>query len=224
MPSLIQDPAIWQPARAPAPLTLVGHWVTLEPLSASKHAASLWQAMKDHDEVWTYLGDGTYSSESALVEAIRTKESNSAAQFFAILPVPDPTPQGYASLMRFDPLNGVIEVGNILFSPSLQRTPAATETIFLLARHIFEDLGYRRFEWKCNALNLPSRRAAERFGFRYEGTFRKHMIVKGRNRDTAWFSMLDSEWAARKQAFEAWLAPHNFDIEGRQLRPLTRPE
>jgi RimJ/RimL family protein N-acetyltransferase len=123
--------------------------------------------------------------------------------------------------MRMDPANGVIEVGNVMFSPALQRTPAATEAMFLMARHIFEDLGYRRYEWKCNAANLPSQNAARRLGFLYEGLFRQHMIVKGRNRDTAWYAMLDSEWPARKRAFEAWLAEENFDAEGRQLRALS---
>ena len=224
MSPLNNDLSNWQPVAAPAPITLQGQWVTLEPLSASRHTFSLWQATQGHDEVWTYLGDSPYPNESTLAQALATKESGPAARFFAILPANSPTEaKGYASLMRFDPANGVIEVGNILYSPALQRTPAATETIYLLARYVFEDLGYRRFEWKCNAANLPSRRAAERYGFQYEGIFRQHMIVKGQNRDTAWFSMLDSEWPARKQAFEDWLAADNFDAESRQKRPLARP-
>jgi RimJ/RimL family protein N-acetyltransferase len=123
--------------------------------------------------------------------------------------------------MRMDPVNGVIEVGNVLFSPSLQRTPAATEAMYLMARHIFEVLGYRRYEWKCNALNLPSQRAAKRLGFTYEGTFLQHMIIKGKNRDTAWYSMLDSEWPSRKAVFEAWLSPENFDASGQQKQTLA---
>jgi RimJ/RimL family protein N-acetyltransferase len=114
----------------------------------------------------------------------------------------------------------VIEVGNIMLSPALQRTTAATEAMYLMARHVFDDLGYRRYEWKCNALNLPSRRAAERLGFTFEGIFRQHMVIKGQSRDSAWYSMLDSEWPARKRAFEAWLDPSNFDAEGRQRRSL----
>jgi RimJ/RimL family protein N-acetyltransferase len=140
--------------------------------------------------------------------------------FLAIVPKSGGKAQGYASYMRMDPANGVIEVGNILMSPTLQRTSAATEAMYLMARHVFEDLGYRRYEWKCNANNAPSRRAALRYGFTFEGIFRQHMIVKGRNRDTAWFSMLDSEWPARKAAFEAWLDPANFDAESRQRRSL----
>ena len=129
---------------------------------------------------------------------------------------------GVCALMRIDAANRVIEVGHILFTPLLQRTPAATEAMYLAARYVFDDLGYRRYEWKCNNCNEPSKRAASRYGFTYEGLFRQHLIMKGRNRDTAWFSMLDSEWPARKAAFEAWLAPENFDAEGKQVRPLAR--
>ncbi len=123
--------------------------------------------------------------------------------------------------MRAEPAHGVVEVGNILLTPTLQRTTAATEAMYLMAGQVFESLGYRRYEWKCNAENLPSRRAAERFGFTFEGIFRQHMVAKGRNRDTAWFSMLDCEWPARKRAFEAWLDPENFEDEGKQRRGLA---
>ena len=143
-----------------------------------------------------------------------------ARVFFALVPKSSGRAQGYASYMRIDPANGVIEVGNILLAPSLQRTTAATEAMYLMAKHVFEDLGYRRYEWKCNAKNEPSMRAALRLGFTYEGIFRQHMVVKGENRDTAWYSMLDSEWPARKMAFEAWLDPANFDGEGRQQKSL----
>jgi len=129
---------------------------------------------------------------------------------------------GYAAYMRIEPVHRVIEVGSILFTPRLQQTVLATEAMYLMARHVFEDLGYRRYEWKCNALNAPSRRAALRFGFRFEGIFRQHMIVKGRNRDTAWFSMLDSEWPERKANFERWLDPVNFAEDGRQKVALSR--
>jgi RimJ/RimL family protein N-acetyltransferase len=210
----------WKPAPLPVDVTLRGRWVTLEPLSASRHAHALWTAVYGHDEVWTWLADGPYASEEGLAGALAAKETGAAARFFAIVPHDAkgaPTQAvGYASLMRMDPANGVIEVGNVMFSPALQRTPAATEAMFLMSQHVFDDLGYRRYEWKCNALNLPSRRAAERFGFTYEGVFRQHMVVKGQNRDTAWYSMLDGEWPARKQAFETWLAAENFDGEGRQ--------
>jgi RimJ/RimL family protein N-acetyltransferase len=211
----------WQPVPLPAPVTRAGRWVTLEPLSAAKHAHDLWNAVNGHDEVWTWLGDGPYARAEDLAAALAAKETGAAARFFAILPASSSVAAGYASLMRMDPANGVIEVGNVMFSPGLQRTPAATETMYLMARYVFEELGYRRYEWKCNALNLPSRRAAERLGFTFEGIFRQHMVIKGQNRDTAWFSMLDSEWPARKAAFEAWLAPENFDAEGRQKKPLA---
>jgi RimJ/RimL family protein N-acetyltransferase len=124
--------------------------------------------------------------------------------------------------MRIEPVQGVAEVGNILLTPQLQRTTAATEAMYLMASHAFEYLGYRRYEWKCDAENLPSRRAAQRLGFTFEGIFRQHMVVKGRNRNTAWFSMLDREWPARKEALEAWLAPANFDSEGRQRQSLSQ--
>jgi RimJ/RimL family protein N-acetyltransferase len=129
--------------------------------------------------------------------------------------------QGIVTLMESRPAQRVVEIGNIVYSPSLQRTRNATEIQYLMARHVFDDLGYRRYEWKCNALNAPSRRAALRLGFTYEGTFRQHMIVKGCNRDTAWFSILDSEWPQIRAAFEAWLAPQNFDPTGRQIVGLS---
>jgi RimJ/RimL family protein N-acetyltransferase len=210
----------WRGVPLPGAVTLTGQWVTLEPLSAAKHTHHLWRAVHGHDEVWTWLADGPYPSEEALAEALKSKETGAAARFFAIVPASLGVAVGYASLMRMDPANGVIEVGNILYSPSLQRTPAATEAMYLLARYVFEELGYRRYEWKCNALNLPSRRAAERFGFTFEGIFRQHMIVKGKNRDTAWFAMLDSEWLERKRVFEAWLAAKNFGADGQQRRSL----
>ena len=214
----------WRPAQVPGPVTLAGRWAVLEPLSAARHTPDLWRATHGHDVVWTWLADGPYACENDLADALALKENGTAARFFAIQPVALPgspgAAAGYASYMRIDAANGVIEVGNVMFSPSLQQTPVATEAMYLMARHVFETLGYRRYEWKCNALNLPSRRAAERLGFTFEGVFRQHMIVKGKNRDTAWYSMLDEEWPARKRAFEAWLAPENFDAHGRQRRPL----
>jgi len=215
----------WQPALQPGTVVLDGHGVCLEPLSAQYHGQDIWQAVQGYDSVWTWLGDGPYEREDDLINALVAKEASSVARFFAILPkslTGEPAKAaGYASLMRIDAPNGVIEVGNILFAPALQRTRAATEAMYLMARYIFEDLGYRRYEWKCNALNLPSRRAAERLGFTYEGVFRQHMVMKGRSRDTAWFAMLDIEWPERKSAFERWLAPGNFDESGRQRNSLA---
>lgn len=211
----------WQMRTIPAPHTLEGRYVTLVPLNAESHTADLWRGVEGHDEVWAWLSDGPYPSEPTLRQAIAEKQASNSAVFLAIVPKFTRKAEGYASYMRMDPANGVIEVGNILMTPSLQRTTAATEAMYLMARHIFEDLGYRRYEWKCNAENAPSRRAALRYGFTFEGIFRQHMVVKGRNRDTAWFAMLDGDWPARKAAFEAWLDPANFDNEGRQKRALS---
>ena len=214
------DLSQWKGASAPVDVSLPGRWVTLEPLSAERHAHDLWTAVLGHDQVWAYLGDGPYTEERGLLEALNAKETGSAARFFAILPETTGKAAGYASFMRIDAPNGVIEVGNVMFSPQLQRTPAATEAMYLMMRHAFEGLGNRRYEWKCNAQNTPSRRAADRFGFSFEGVFRQHMVVKGKNRDTAWYSILDTEWPARKRIFEAWLAPENFDKDGQQKRSL----
>ncbi len=211
----------WKPVPPPQPITLRGQYVTLEPLDAARHAADLWQAIRGHDEAWQWLADGPYADESGLRAALAAKQTGAGALFFALLPAETGKATGYASYMRIEPAHGVVEVGNILFAPALQRTRAATEAMYLMARHVFEDLGYRRYEWKCNAENEPSRRAALRFGFTSEGIFRQHMVVKGRSRDTAWFAMLDHEWPARKRAFEAWLDPGNFDDAGRQRRSLA---
>ncbi len=213
----------WKAVALPSPVRLEGRTVTLEPLNATSHTADLWRAVQGHDEVWAYLADGPYASEADFKRALVEKQAGSGALFFAILPRTSGRIEGYASYMRMDSANGVIEVGNILMAPSLQRTTAATEAMYLMARHVFEDLGYRRYEWKCNANNAPSRRAALRYGFTFEGIFRQHMVVKGENRDTAWSSMLDSEWPARKAAFEAWLDPANFDAKGRQVKSLAQP-
>jgi RimJ/RimL family protein N-acetyltransferase len=193
----------------------------LEPLDARLHGADLWSGVCGHDEVWNWLADGPYASEAELHRALEKKQAGANAVFLAILSEANGCAEGYASYMRMEPAHGVIEVGNILLSPSLQRTTAATEAMYLMARHVFEDLGYRRYEWKCNALNEPSRRAALRLGFTFEGIFRQHMVIKDRSRDTAWFSMLDHEWPARKHAFESWLNPANFDADGKQKQSLT---
>jgi len=213
-------PLDWKPVPPPGPVTLRGRYVTLKPLSAERHAAALWQATEGHDELWTWLFDGPYTTEFALRSAIEKKQAATSFVFLAIVPAATGLASGWASFMRAEPAHGVVEVGNILLAPALQRTTAATEAMYLMAGHVFDHLGYRRYEWKCNAANQPSRRAAERLGFTFEGVFRQHMVVKDRNRDTAWFSMLDREWPARKRAFEAWLDPANFDENGKQLKSL----
>ncbi len=217
----MQELKHWKGATPPAPVTLQGRYVTLEPLDDAKHTSAIWQAIEGHDELWAWLPEGPIATESELKATIEKKQNAPGYVFLTIVPHATGRAAGWASLMRPDPANGVIEVGFILYSPALQRTREATEAMYLMMRHAFDDLGNRRYEWKCNALNEPSRKAAARLGFTFEGIFRQHMVVKGQNRDSAWFSMLDSEWPARKQAFEAWLAPENFDEAERQRRALA---
>jgi RimJ/RimL family protein N-acetyltransferase len=207
-------------APRPGPVTLKGRYGRLEKLKAS-HAADLWAVFAGHDQVWTYIGaDGPFATAAEFVPCIERRAAADDPYAYAIIDASDRA-VGYLTLMRIVPEMRVIEVGHVLYSPALQRTPLGTETQYLLARYVFETLGYRRYEWKCDALNAPSWRAALRYGFVYEGTFRQNMIAKGRNRDNAWFSMLDSEWPVRKLNFERWLAPENFDNEGRQKISLA---
>lgn len=206
---------------SPKPVTLSGHYTTLEPLDAARHGRDLWEAVHGHDEVWRWLAGVPAPDASTLMQNLAQWREAEKAVLLAIVPAETGKAAGWASYMRITPAHGVIEVGYVLFSPALQKTCAATEAMYLMARHVFEELGYRRYEWKCNAENAASRRAAQRLGFTFEGIFRQHMVVKGRNRDTAWFSMLDFEWPARKRAFEAWLDPDNFDAGGRQRRSLA---
>ena len=210
----------WKPVSRPVALSLCGRTVSLEPLSAPHHAGALWQAVRGHDDLWTWMGDGPWKQEQEFYNAIVEKHNAAEAVFLAILPKSTEQAAGYASWMRIDTASGVAEIGNILLAPSMQRTTAATEALFLMLRHLFDTLGYRRCEWKCNVENQPSQRAAKRLGFTFEGIFRQHMVVKGRNRDTAWFSMLDTEWPAHRRAMEAWLDATNFDTSGRQLQSL----
>lgn len=215
------DPA---PARAPQATTLRGRFVTLVPLDPSDHAGALYEASHgpEREDLWRYLFDGPYPDQATFEARLKQMAGSRDPLFFTILDNATGKPVGYASYLRIEPAHRCIEVGSILFTPALQRTPGATEAMYLMARHVFDDLGYRRYEWKCNALNEPSRRAAQRLGFTFEGIFREHMIIKGRNRDTAWFSMLDSEWPARKASFERWLSPENFDARGCQKQSLAR--
>lgn len=211
------------PAPRPQRLTMQGRFVSLVPLSAQAHARDLYEGTHgaDKEKLWLYLFDGPYPDFESFRASLEKKEKSEDPLFFAVIDNATGRCVGHATYMRIDPTHRVIEVGNILYSTVLQRTPAATEAMYLMARHVFEDLGYRRYEWKCNDLNAPSRRAAERYGFTYEGTFRQAIIVKGRNRDTAWYSMLDHEWPARKAAFETWLSAENFDEAGRQKTSLA---
>jgi RimJ/RimL family protein N-acetyltransferase len=219
----VGEPADATPAQRPSAVRLQGRFGRVEKLSAQQHGSDLWQAMRGHDHIWTYIsGYGPFENEAAFAEWLRGREQLDDPFSFAILDNAG-TALGIATLMEIVPAMRRIEVGHIVYSPALQRTPLATEAQYLLARYVFETLGYRRYEWKCNALNAASRRAALRLGFTYEGVLRQHMIAKGRNRDTAYYSMLDSEWPARKAEFERWLAPDNFDADGRQKTKLTMP-
>jgi RimJ/RimL family protein N-acetyltransferase len=215
----VGKPVDAKPAPRPQPVVLRGRFGRVEKLEP-RHAADLWQATKGDDTLWSYMGYGPFADEPAFLAWVRERAALADPYAYAVIDA-DGRAIGIATLMEIRPAMRVIEVGHIVYSPPLQRTPLATEAQYLLARYVFEELGYRRYEWKCNALNAPSRRAAERFGFTFEGVFRQHLIVKGRNRDTAWFSMLDSEWPARKAAFERWLAPENFDAAGRQKTSLA---
>jgi RimJ/RimL family protein N-acetyltransferase len=209
------------PGPRPGPVTLKGRYGHLEKLTAG-HAADLWKVFAGQDQVWTYIStDGPFANSEAFSAFIAKRAAAEDPYAFAIIDVSGRA-VGYFTLLRIVPEHRVIEVGHVLYSPALQRTPLGTEAQYLLARYVFETLGYRRYEWKCDALNAASRRAALRYGFVYEGSFRQLMINKdGRNRDNAWFSMLDSEWSARKANFERWLAPENFDRDGRQRLSLA---
>lgn len=205
----------------PGKPTLKGKFVTLEPLSNS-HTEDLFKGLSGEANayLYDYVPDGPFYDLESFSASIDAKVHHKEWTFFAIIDAKTNEAVGYFCLMRIDPNHRCIEVGNVLFSPRMQKSPGGTECMYLLARYVFEELGYRRYEWKANALNAKSRRAAERLGFSYEGLFRQHLIVKGRNRDTAWYSMLDSEWPLIKQGFESWLADENFDEFGKQRSTL----
>jgi RimJ/RimL family protein N-acetyltransferase len=216
----IRSGSMGEELKLPQRVTLEGPHVKIVPLDAASHAAALYAGSRD-PALWRYLFNGPYTDEADFRIWLEGREKSEDPLFFTILDRARDVAAGYSSLMRIEPAHRVIEVGNILYLPILQRSAGATEAMYLLARYVFEELGYRRYEWKCDACNAPSRRAALRLGFTFEGIFRQHMIVKGKNRDTAWYSMLDTEWADRKQAFERWLDPANFDAEGQQKSRLN---
>ena len=199
---------------------LTGKYCQLERLNAEKHAALLFRVFEGHDQVWNYLPYGPFSSSSQYHRWVREAEAMTDTIFYVIKNLQSGAFEGVASYLRIAPEAGSTEVGNINYSPALQRTPVATEAMFLMMQWAFE-VGYRRYEWKCNALNKPSRRAGQRLGFSFEGVFRQAAIVKGRNRDTAWFAAIDSEWPALKEAFKAWLNGSNFDVTGQQVERLS---
>ena len=214
----VADPT---PAPRPGAVVLQGRYGRVERLAPGRHGGELWDALQGHDEIWTYMsGDGPFADATAFDQWLAGREQLTDPYYYTILDISG-RPLGLSTLMEIRPEHRSIEVGHIVYAPALQRTPLATEAQYLLAAYVFDTLGYRRYEWKCNALNSASRRAALRFGFRFEGILRQHMIAKRRNRDTAYFSMLDSEWPARKAAFERWLAPENFDKQGKQKTRLN---
>ncbi|TCR67428.1 GNAT family N-acetyltransferase [Bosea sp. BK604] len=210
----------WKAPPFPPAKVLDGHYCRLEPLDIARHLDEIWAANAGQDKVWDWLPAEPPKDKETYRALLAGMVENKAIVPLAVIDKADGKAKGHLWIMEIRPAHGVFEVGWITYSPSLQRTRAATEAIYLVGAYGFS-LGYRRYEWKCNNLNEPSKRAALRFGFQYEGLFRQHMVVKGRNRDTAWFSILDGEWPVRAQAFERWLAPENFDAQGRQKFSLN---
>ena len=209
------------PTRSP----MVGRLVRLEPVDVAKHGDGLFRAFAAAPDGrdWTYMPSGPFSDAASFLQHLEAQSKTEDPFHHAIVSQDEGAPLGTAAFMRIDPPNGVIEIGHIAFSPAIQRTAGATEAIFLMLCRAFDELGYRRLEWKCDALNLRSRRAAERLGFSFEGIFRQAMVTRGRNRDTAWYAIVDEDWAAIKARILAWLSHDNFDETGKQLRPLTHP-
>jgi RimJ/RimL family protein N-acetyltransferase len=216
----IGEPVEWSARPPVGPVTLTGHWSRVEPL-ARHHLAALYDALvlRSPATTWTYLAAGPFDGRADFDAWLRERNDDRASVPHALCR-PDGRAVGVASYLRLDHLNGSVEVGWIALAAELQRTTAATEAMYLMARHVFDDLGYRRYEWKCDSLNEPSRRAALRLGFRHEGTFRNAMVYKDRNRDTDWFSITDAEWRSIRPRFEAWLDPANHDDAGLQRTPL----
>ena len=214
----------WTPPPRPADDAMEGRVVRLEPLNADAHAADLHRAFAGHESLWDYMPYGPFVSAGAYHRWAKEREAAEDPRFFVLRNRATGHCGGIASYLRIAPEAGSIEVGHICISPEMQKGLAATEAMWLMMDWAFR-AGYRRYEWKCNALNMASRRAAQRLGFSYEGIFRNHLVVKGRNRDTAWFAVTSEDWPALSEAFRAWRAPGNFDVEGRQkerLSDLTR--
>jgi len=213
----------WTARQAPQRIGFTGHHCRLEPLDARRHAAELHasyvQATDGRD--WTYMFAGPFDDPESYRRYVEKIAAGSDPLHYAVLDLGTGRAVGTLSLMRIDTTHGSMEVGHVMFSPLLKRTPISTEAQYLLMKYAFEGLGYRRYEWKCDSLNAPSRRAAERLGFQFEGIFRQHVIYKGRSRDTAWFAIVDRDWPLLQRAFTAWLAAENFDAQGRQRRSLS---
>ncbi|TNF90415.1 MAG: N-acetyltransferase [Gammaproteobacteria bacterium] len=210
-------------ARRPELDTLEGRFCRLEKLDASRHSQGLYEALlaDETGALWTYLPEALPGSLDELTEWVAQVSNRPDPAFYALIERASGRCLGRAAYMRIAPEAGSIEVGSILYSAKLQRTPMATEVMYLMMQHAFDVLGYRRYEWKCDSLNEPSRRAAERLGFSYEGIFRQALVYKGRNRDTAWYSVIDKDWPAIRKGYEAWFDPANFDESGRQKQSLA---
>ena len=212
----------WRAPPTPSATTLVGQYTRLTPLTAA-HTDDLWHAASRPEAAatWTYLTYGPFADRAAFDQWVSTRISAKDPFYYAIIDLRDGRAKGWASHMRIDPANGVIEVGNVWFSPLMARGRIATEAMFLMMQAAF-DWGYRRYEWKCDALNAPSRAAAARLGFSYEGIFRQAVVYKGRSRDTAWYAIIDSDLPALHRAFATWLDPANFDADGQQRQSLSQ--
>lgn len=213
----------WKICSKPQKVTLIGRTCRLEPLDAAKHTDDLYAAYSQSVDGrdWTYLVLEPFKNHQECYNYIEKMAKNTEMLTFAIVELASKRAVGMMSLMRIDHLNGSAEVGRVIFSPLLKQSILSTEAQYLLMAYVFDGLGYRRYEWKCDSFNAPSRKAAERMGFTFEGIFRNAIVLKGRNRDTAWYSIIDSEWPKLKEAFRKWLAPENFDPKGRQIRKLT---
>ncbi|MBM3490801.1 MAG: GNAT family N-acetyltransferase [Alphaproteobacteria bacterium] len=213
----------WRARPRPPRTTMAGRFCRVEPVAATRHAADLYDAFAADREgrIWTYLAYGPFAGRPEFDAWLACTCLGEDPLFHAIVDQPSGKALGVASYLRIEPAPGVIEVGHINYAPALQRTPAATEAMYLMLARVFDELGYRRYEWKCDTLNAPSRRAAIRFGFRFDGIFPQATIYKGRNRDTAWYSIIDRHWPALKAGYREWLAPANFDAAGRQRHSLA---
>jgi len=213
---------------APAPVRLEGRYVVVEPFARAEHGQALWDGLGGDgangeggvNEALRFFPGDDFSGVEAFCDWLESANASGSLITHIFRSKADGAIVGMASLMRPDPKNGVVEVGSVAHGPAMKRSPLSTEAHYLLARHVFEDLGYRRYEWKCHNENEPSKVTARRYGFTFEGVFRQHIISKGRNRDTAWFSIIDAEWSVVKAGYEAWLAPENFDADGRQKKRL----
>jgi RimJ/RimL family protein N-acetyltransferase len=217
------DLSNWRGVPRPERVPLEGRYARLEPLDPARHGADLLASGQapGADDRFRYLFEEPPTNKAAFTAWLEKVAASPDPMFFAVIDKSTGKAEGRQALMRIDPVHGVIEIGNILWGPAIARSRVATEALYLFASHAFDDLGYRRFEWKCNNLNEPSKKAALRFGFSFEGVFRHHMVTKGKNRDTAWFAMIDRDWPAIKAGYEKWLHSANFDAAGQQLTKLT---